>query len=200
MTTWCFSCLAFFSFPWFNNIFYLNVTSTCPVYQIWRNEGAYLRRYIHYSPRVAVKPLTDWLLYYQVVDPEYGYLEPLSIAPGKITLRQALDLLNSHKQDAETNTVEALAQKYSLDARTVSLIIEYFQPFNMMLPKPEHMTRRSHPLLKDYDMKSAQKLLDNVKDGLHADKKKTWEPCNEKRCQVAANGIVCQMKTVIPDC
>lgn len=44
-------------------------------------------------------------------------------------------MVNSHKEDPENNTVKDLAKKYKLDIETTFLILEYFQPFKLKLPK-----------------------------------------------------------------
>lgn len=69
------------------------------------------------------------------MDPEYGYLEPAVIPAGRIPLRLVVEMIYAHKDDPETNTAKVLSKTYNLDLETTFLILEYFQPFNLRLPK-----------------------------------------------------------------
>ena len=69
-------------------------------------------------------------------DPEFGFLEPETIRPGRCTIRQALDFLTDHANDpTETGSVKSIAQRYKLDERRVQNVVRYFNVFNIHLPK-----------------------------------------------------------------
>ena len=106
----------------------------------------------------------DFFDYHQVEDPEYGYLEPVVITEGKLSLRLALEMINLHKDDPKVNSASILAEKYNLDVQTTKNILEYFQPFNLILPKAEDVVKERNPipLLKSYNLRDAQKRLDNA--------------------------------------
>ena len=97
-----------------------------------------------------------------MVDPEFGYLEPVQITQGKIPLRLAVEMINAHKDDRKANSAPVLAEKYKLDLQTTHHILEYFQAFNLRLPKAEHLVTSPLPLLKDHAMREAQKRLDSA--------------------------------------
>lgn len=108
----------------------------------------------------------------QVVDPEFGYLEPVHVAEGKIPLRLAIDLINAYKDDSEANSALVLSEKYKLDLQITYHILEHFTPFNLRLPKPEDVPAETAlPLLKERSIKqtqkrleSAQKIIDDYED------------------------------------
>lgn len=53
------------------------------------------------------------------LDLEYGYLEPESVSPGRLTLKQALLLLSKHQLDKEKNNIKALALEFNLSEKDV---------------------------------------------------------------------------------
>ncbi|KAE8740882.1 hypothetical protein FOCC_FOCC013595 [Frankliniella occidentalis] len=57
---------------------------------------------------------------------DYGYVEPDSIPPGQLTLRQAVRLLSLYQSDKETNSIEKLALQFNLKAEVVGHIVEHF--------------------------------------------------------------------------
>lgn len=75
-------------------------------------------------------------------------------------------MINNHKDDPEKNSAKVLSEQYNLDIDTTALILDYFQPYNLRLPKAEHMVRRTHPLLKDMKLRQAQKLLENTEKSI----------------------------------
>lgn len=68
-------------------------------------------------------------------------------------------MINSYKDDPEANSAQLLSQKYKLDIETTYNILEYFQPFNLLLPKAESTLGNQHPLLRERRLKEAQKRL-----------------------------------------
>lgn len=96
----------------------------------------------------------------KVNDPKFGYLEPVTIPEGRIPLRLALEMINSHKDDPEANSAKVLADKYKLDLETTHHILEYFQSFMLRLPQAEAVIGEPHRLLRDSRLRKAQKQLD----------------------------------------
>ncbi|XP_067948998.1 protein NDUFAF4 homolog [Watersipora subatra] len=102
----------------------------------------------------------------QVVDPEYGYLEPLNPTPGKIPLRLAVEMLNQHKDDPKENSAIAMSDKYNLDLPTTHHILEYFQPYNLRLPSVDYIVEDSLPFFKEQTRKRAQRQLDSAQKAI----------------------------------
>lgn len=50
---------------------------------------------------------------------EYGFYEPEQTVPGRLTLRQALEVLNKYSADPEKNSVEVLAKDYKMDRKSL---------------------------------------------------------------------------------
>lgn len=50
---------------------------------------------------------------------EYGFYEPDEPVAGRLTLRQAIEVLNKHSRDPEQNTVEVLAKEYQMDPKVL---------------------------------------------------------------------------------
>lgn len=66
---------------------------------------------------------------------EYGYVELDSVPPGRLSLKQALQLLSKYQLDKTTNTVEKLALDYNLSPKDVG---EY-SPFVITCKLHVHM-------------------------------------------------------------
>lgn len=62
---------------------------------------------------------------------KYGYFEPATIPRGRLTLRQATQMLADVKMDPGTFTAEAVAAQYSLDVRDVREVLHYFSIFRV---------------------------------------------------------------------
>ena len=50
---------------------------------------------------------------------EYGYVEPDYVPSGRLSLKQALQLLSKYQLDKTTHTVEKLSLEYSLNPKEV---------------------------------------------------------------------------------
>jgi len=72
----------------------------------------------------------------KIIDPEFGYLEPEVIRPGRCSIRQAMEFLSDHANDPlATGSAESIAQRYKLDVHRVRHVLHYFLVFNVHLPK-----------------------------------------------------------------
>ena len=71
----------------------------------------------------------------KVVDPEFGYLEPVTIPPGRCSLRQALEFISLHQTEPEIHTVDKIAQNYYLEMDKVDSILKYFHMYQLHIPK-----------------------------------------------------------------
>lgn len=96
----------------------------------------------------------------QVEDPEFGYLEPANLTPGKISLRLALTMITEHKNDSQENSAPVLAEKYNLDVETTYHVLEYFQHYNLRLPSAEMVLKDAHPWMKNKKLSGVQQQLD----------------------------------------
>lgn len=59
------------------------------------------------------------------------------IPKGKITVVEALTLLNNHKLSPETWTAEKIAQEYYLELKDVNSLLKYFVTFEVKILPPE---------------------------------------------------------------
>nr|XP_014426647.1 NADH dehydrogenase [ubiquinone] 1 alpha subcomplex assembly factor 4 [Pelodiscus sinensis] len=66
----------------------------------------------------------------QVKD-EVSKLDVQKIPKGKISLVEALTLLNNHKLSPQIWTAEKIAKEYSLDLKEVTALLEFFIPFDV---------------------------------------------------------------------
>ncbi|XP_021078076.1 NADH dehydrogenase [ubiquinone] 1 alpha subcomplex assembly factor 4 [Mus pahari] len=61
----------------------------------------------------------------------------MDIPKGKITVIEALTLLNNHKLSPETWTAEKIAQEYHLELKDVNSLLKYFVTFEVKVLPPE---------------------------------------------------------------
>ena len=74
----------------------------------------------------------------RTTEPEdHFYVEPTTLPPGKLSLKQALQLLSKYQLDKKTNTVESLAQDYNLSIKDVENIVEYFKVYTLVDLNPK---------------------------------------------------------------
>lgn len=59
------------------------------------------------------------------------------IPKGKITVVEALTLLNNHKLSPETWTAEKITQEYHLELKDVNSLLKYFVTFEVKIVPPE---------------------------------------------------------------
>ncbi|NXS18524.1 NDUF4 factor, partial [Mystacornis crossleyi] len=77
-----------------------------------------------------------------------GHLEALDIKKvpkGKISIVEALTLLNNHKLQPQIWTAEKIAAEYSLELKEVNSLLEFFIPFTVQeFPKQTKKAIKSH--------------------------------------------------------
>lgn len=61
----------------------------------------------------------------------------MDIPKGKVSVVEALTLLNNHKLSPETWTAEKIAQEYHLELKDVNSILKYFVTFEVKIFPPE---------------------------------------------------------------
>ncbi|KAJ6638137.1 Protein NDUFAF4 like [Pseudolycoriella hygida] len=71
----------------------------------------------------------------QVVDYEYGYLEPEKVAPGRVTLRQAMTFISNHSSEPETWTTQRISDEYKLKPNIVDSVLKHFYTFELYVPE-----------------------------------------------------------------
>lgn len=59
-------------------------------------------------------------------------LDVKKVSKGKISLVEALTLLNNHKLQPQIWTAEKIAAEYSLELKDVNSLLEFFIPFTVM--------------------------------------------------------------------
>lgn len=65
------------------------------------------------------------------LEQKYGYFEPAVVPRGRLTLRQATQMLADVKMEPGTFTPEAVAAQYSLDEKDVHNVLRYFSVFRV---------------------------------------------------------------------
>jgi len=101
--------------------------------------------------------------------PELGYREPSKVTKGKLTIRQALQLINKHQEDPINNTPSALANEFTISLSVSENIIRHFRSFEYHGP-PTDLTKLgikqglkslpSEAIKKDSAVKSDEKSGD----------------------------------------
>lgn len=56
-----------------------------------------------------------------------------SIPKGKITIVEALTILNNYKQSPQTWTAERITKEYNLNIQETKTLLEYFRPFDVKI-------------------------------------------------------------------
>ncbi|XP_076317040.1 NADH dehydrogenase [ubiquinone] 1 alpha subcomplex assembly factor 4 [Tachypleus tridentatus] len=67
--------------------------------------------------------------------PEYGFIEPATIPPGKIKIRQALEFITNHHSDPQQWTVDIIAKEHNMNKVDVEHIVKYFKTFYLYIPQ-----------------------------------------------------------------
>ena len=68
-------------------------------------------------------------------DPEFGYLEPKVIRPGRCSIRQSLEFISQHIENPSNYTADKVAADYNLELQATKDVLKYFQTFQIQLPK-----------------------------------------------------------------
>jgi NADH dehydrogenase [ubiquinone] 1 alpha subcomplex assembly factor 4 len=79
------------------------------------------------------------------LDFEFGYEEPKMIPKGKTTMRNVLEILSKHQTEPNVETIEKLAKDYNMDLVDVANIVQYFKPFEVIMPKKAEEGPRLNP-------------------------------------------------------
>ncbi|NWR93010.1 NDUF4 factor, partial [Furnarius figulus] len=61
----------------------------------------------------------------------FGALDVKKVSKGKISIVEALTLLNNHKLHPQIWTAEKIAAEYSLELKDVNSLLEFFIPFTI---------------------------------------------------------------------
>jgi len=72
--------------------------------------------------------------------PELGYREPAKITKGKLSIRQALLMINRHQEDSAVNTPSALANEFTISSSAAENILRHFKSFEYHGP-PTDLTK-----------------------------------------------------------
>lgn len=110
--------------------------------------------------------------------PEYGIVEPKHIQPGKLTIRQALDMISKYQSDPRTFNSAHLAKEYNLELYDTQQILKHFQTFHMHIPKKmeerfPHLMDTLKEKVSVLESKKQKELLDVAKDTSESLKSKT---------------------------
>ncbi|XP_067098016.1 NADH dehydrogenase [ubiquinone] 1 alpha subcomplex assembly factor 4 [Osmerus mordax] len=67
----------------------------------------------------------------------YGIVEITDVAKGKLSIVEALTVLNNHKQEPQRWTPDKIAQEYCLDPKDSQALLEFFIPFEVKIIPPK---------------------------------------------------------------
>ncbi|KAI7789994.1 NADH dehydrogenase [ubiquinone] 1 alpha subcomplex assembly factor 4 isoform X2 [Triplophysa rosa] len=73
------------------------------------------------------------LLKFSLPGDPYGICDVTDVPKGKLTLVEALTVLNNHKQLPKTWTTEKMSQEYSLDPKDAKALVDFFIPFDVKI-------------------------------------------------------------------
>uniref|UniRef100_T1P8S3 Uncharacterized protein n=1 Tax=Musca domestica TaxID=7370 RepID=T1P8S3_MUSDO len=86
-------------------------------------------------------------------DFEFGYKEPHRVAPGRCTLRQALQFITDHQTEPEKWTAAKIAEEYKLKPELTENILKYFRSYSIYIPdikqKESILTQTKRKMLPD---------------------------------------------------
>ncbi|XP_054847105.1 NADH dehydrogenase [ubiquinone] 1 alpha subcomplex assembly factor 4 [Eublepharis macularius] len=68
---------------------------------------------------------------------QLGHLDVKTIPKGKISVIEALALLNNHNRSPNKWTAETIAKEYSLELKDVTALLTYFIPFSVEIFPPQ---------------------------------------------------------------
>ncbi|KAK9505125.1 hypothetical protein O3M35_009253 [Rhynocoris fuscipes] len=66
---------------------------------------------------------------------EFGYEEPETVPAGRITLKQALQIITSHKEDMNKLSVSNISEKYKISEEDTANLLKYFASFKIHIPE-----------------------------------------------------------------
>lgn len=72
---------------------------------------------------------------------KYGFFEPSVVPRGRLTLRQATQMLSDAQTEPAKFTPQALAAQYNLNEKDVHSILRYFRVFNVIVPSADESRR-----------------------------------------------------------
>ncbi|GAU97409.1 hypothetical protein RvY_08715 [Ramazzottius varieornatus] len=78
-------------------------------------------------------------------EPEYGFPEPEKVMPGKITFKNALELMALAQHDPVTYNAEHLASVYNMRPEDVADLVRYFKVFTLFIPKTKTSEEKRIP-------------------------------------------------------
>ncbi|KAM9420363.1 NADH dehydrogenase [ubiquinone] 1 alpha subcomplex assembly factor 4-like [Salvelinus alpinus] len=67
----------------------------------------------------------------------YGIVEIINVPKGKLSIIEALQALNNHKNAPQTWTLDKVALEYSLDLKDTKALLEHFIPFEVKIIPPK---------------------------------------------------------------
>ncbi|XP_073711578.1 NADH dehydrogenase [ubiquinone] 1 alpha subcomplex assembly factor 4 [Misgurnus anguillicaudatus] len=73
------------------------------------------------------------LLKFSLPGDPYGICNIADVPKGKLSLVEALTVLNNHKRMPKTWTTEKMAKEYALDPRDVKALTDFFIPFDVKI-------------------------------------------------------------------
>lgn len=72
---------------------------------------------------------------------KYGFFEPSVVPRGRLTLRQATQMLSDAQTEPAKFTPQALAAQYNLNEKDVHSMLRYFRVFSVIMPSEDESSR-----------------------------------------------------------
>ncbi|KAK7086888.1 Uncharacterized protein (UPF0240) [Halocaridina rubra] len=120
------------------------------------------------SPQVSIssknphRPLPADRAY--IVEPEYGFHEPLKVPYGKITLRDALAAISKHQENPGEWTAKKISYEYKIDLGLTEKMLIHFRTFVLVLPNQSKNHKLTKEMLEASSLK-APILLEDLTRG-----------------------------------
>ncbi|XP_014283979.1 protein NDUFAF4 homolog [Halyomorpha halys] len=93
---------------------------------------------------------------------ELGYIEPINVPKGKVTLKQLMELLAQHREHPEVYNVERISDQYRISTENAKNILEYLGVFNIYMKEQTPTLSTSAKILGYFQpSKSNTKALDD---------------------------------------
>lgn len=81
--------------------------------------------------------------------PDYGYIQPENVPPGKINLKNALQLISDYQVDKIKNNPQKLALDYKLEVEMINTVLKYYKTFDLYISPKDKPKPTPKPLTED---------------------------------------------------
>ena len=129
------------------------------MYCRWNNScSLFIFEAIEHDPRKATSQRDLPLNRTAVPETEFGFTEPAKVRPGKVTLKQAMEIMSFHQEDPATYGPALLAEMYHCREADMDALLRHFRLFTLYLPK----TKKSDEKTMSYSQVSVSNDSDDL--------------------------------------